>query len=158
MNAGWFEVSKVSAKPQLFTCPLESKGYKAISLMETRPSAKYDPGFPSAMMSAVESGVFLLPTHEEQWPEPFPERWVPRDEEWKVIDAEYARGSFFFPVDTDRYSCIKLIYELPDAALPETIETLTELRDHYRSLENPSIRRPTPPPKENVRARVLSVE
>lgn len=155
MNTGWFKVSKVPAEPQLFTCSLESKGDKAISRMETWPSAKYDPAF---MMSAVERGDFLIPAHEKQWPETFPERWVPRDEEWKVMDAEYAGDSFFFPVDTDRYSCIKLIYELPDAALPETIETLNELRDHYRSLENPSIRRPTPPPKENVRARVLSVE
>ena len=64
----------------------------------------------------------------------------------------------FIETEADRLSCMELLWELPTAALPETIETLTELRDHYHSLENPSIRRPTPPPKEGVRARVLSVE
>ena len=63
-----------------------------------------------------------------------------------------------FTMSADRYSCMKLVQELPDAALPETLETLTDLRDHYRSLENPSIRRPTPPLEYNVKPRVLSAE
>ena len=62
------------------------------------------------------------------------------------------------PTGKERFSCLQLLSELPDSALPETVETLTELRDHYRSLENPSIRYPTPPPRENVKAEVLSVE
>ena len=63
-----------------------------------------------------------------------------------------------FTMSTDRYSCMKLVRELPDAALPETLETLTDLRDHYRSLENPSIRRPTPPLEYNVKPHVSSAE
>ena len=58
----------------------------------------------------------------------------------------------------NRLSCMRLVKDMPSAALPETKEMLTELRDHYHALEHPSIQRPTPPPKEGVRARVLSVE
>ena len=75
------------------------------------------------------------------------------------FDPVLSAGAVFF-IDTaeDRFQCVELLYELPDAALPETKETLTELRDHYQALANPSIRRPTPPPKHNVKPRVLAVE
>ncbi len=63
-----------------------------------------------------------------------------------------------FTMSANRYSCMKLVQELPDAALPETIETLTDLRDHYRSLENPSVRRPTPSLEYNVKPHVSSTE
>jgi len=63
-----------------------------------------------------------------------------------------------FTMSANRYSCMKLVQELPDAALPETIETLTDLRDHYRSLENPSIRRPTPPLEYDVKPHVSPTE
>ena len=59
--------------------------------------------------------------------------------------------------EDERHACGQLIGELPDSALPETKETLTELRDYYRSLENPSIRRPTPPPRAHIKVWVLSV-
>lgn len=57
--------------------------------------------------------------------------------------------------EEDRWACLKILEKLPTAALPETIETLTELQEHYHALENPSIKRPTPPARHNVRARVL---
>ena len=63
-----------------------------------------------------------------------------------------------FTISANRYSCMKLVQELPEAALPETIETLTDLRAHYRSLENPSIRRPTPPLEYNVKPHVSPAE
>ena len=73
-------------------------------------------------------------------------------------DSEVSTMSGFSTMHESRDLCMKLVEELPDAALPEAIETLTDLRDHYRSLENPSIRRPTPPLEHNVKPRVLSVE
>ena len=70
----------------------------------------------------------------------------------------YSDALEVFTMSANRYSCMKLVRELPEAALPETIETLTDLRDHYRSLENPSIRRSTPPLEYNVKPHVSPAE
>ena len=77
---------------------------------------------------------------------------------WEYISSGNIEDALEVSTMNDRHSCMKLVQELPDAAVPEALETLTDLRDHYRSLENPSIRRPTPPPEYNVKPRVLSAE
>ena len=52
-------------------------------------------------------------------------------------------------VDRDHSSCIQLLSELPDAALPEAAKMLMELRDHYSSLAEPLAPPALPAPSVN---------
>ena len=40
----------------------------------------------------------------------------------------------FINITEDRVQCVKLLHELPDAAMPEAKEALSDLRDHYHFL------------------------
>ena len=137
MSITEFKIEAMPPAKQLsFSCSHESQEDKAVRMIGFWTPIKSDPGFPGVTMGDVEGKVAFIRAYE-QWSKTSLEPWVLRGQEREVMDAGHTSGFFFSPVEADRYSCMKLIYELPDAALPETIETLTELRDHYRSLAEP---------------------
>ena len=166
-----FPIDRIpSAGKLFFACPRDSRGMgiddlKRMALPHTLEHRPILPDLPGIRMVQEEEHMYFVGSYETDSIF-YSEEWISGGNCAFEVGTNIENTSPFFIridlpaalIEVDRLSCMELLWELPVAALPETRETLTELRDHYRSLENPSIRRPTPPPKENVRARVLSVE